>query len=198
MRSDPFSADATNGWNYCRTYERVSKLINQCRSRDARPSTLHENRTFGRKYRASEKKARERAILAPRGVTRVQRSDAQKAKIARFWKRDLPAENRALKGPGGRASPTQTGLRPTFPANREKYREFAKLDRGRQSFSLPCVPFSGTSVGLPQDSEQGICRGGTGKIDSKSRNPSAPSPLRFTFPSSSKADAFQFSSDVAL
>ena len=57
--------------------------------------------------------------------------------------------------------------------------KFTKLCPGRQSFSSRCALLSGTSVRLPLESEQGIYKGGTGKIDSRSGNPSAPFPLHF-------------------
>jgi hypothetical protein len=54
--------------------------------------------------------------------------------------------------------------------------KFAKLSSGGQSFSSGSSLSSGTSVGLPQESEQGIVRGRTEKIVSRSRNRLAPFP----------------------
>jgi hypothetical protein len=66
---------------------------------------LGENRTFGQKYRASEKKARESDLgTAPRGQSpEVRHSEGQNSA---FRKRDLTAENGAQKGPGGGSATT--------------------------------------------------------------------------------------------
>jgi hypothetical protein len=69
----------------------------------------------------------------------------------------------------------RTSLRPKFPANRE----IQVICRSAPIIILEICAIAGYSAGLSRESEQGICRGGTGKINSRSGNSSAPSPMRF-------------------
>jgi hypothetical protein len=99
---------------------------------------------------------------------------ASRGKLGRFPKmRKWSAETHSVADDAVQREPVSA---PKFPANREKYREIRGNGLRRQSFRSRCALLSGTSGESLQESEQGICNGGTGKMDSSSGNSSASSP----------------------
>src|SRR5262245_12988259 len=80
-----------------------------------------------------------------------------------------------------------TDSRPDDPVNREPVSvpnsvptgkntgKFTKLALCGKPLSSGCALLLGTFIGSPQEPEQGICKDRTGKIDSRSGNPSMPS-----------------------